>query len=149
MNVYFWKLESLGICNDMLQWFRSFLTLRFQSVVVNGFYSSWSPVTPGVSQGSVLGSFLFLLYVDDLLKYYLKLKLFADDVLLYFSINSVEDCQLMQAGLSAIVEWSKRWQLNLNPQKCEALCITNKRKPVVFTYFIDSQPVNWTNLVKY
>jgi len=37
----------------------------------------------------------------------------------------------------------------LSPQKCEALCITNKRKPVMFTYFINGQPVHWTNLVKY
>ena len=75
-----------------------------------------------------------------------KLKLFADDVLLYFNVTSVKD---FQNDLSAKVSWSKWWLLNLNPKKCEALSITNKRKPIAFTYVIDNQPVQWTNLVKY
>ena len=124
---------------------------------MNGTYSDWASDTrsgarsgarSGVPQGSVLGPLLFLLYVDDLttIPKVCKLKLFADDVLLYFNVKSVGDCQLLQDDLSAIVAWSKRWQLNLSPQKCEALSITNKRKPISFTYLIDSQPVRWTNL---
>ena len=145
------KLESFGISGNLLEWMRSFLTKRFQRVVVNGSYSDWVPVSSGVPQGSVLGPLLFLLYVDELttIPKVCKLKLFADDVLLYVSVKSVKDCQLLQKDLSAIVEWSKLWQLNLNPRKCEALSITNKKKPIIFTYFIGDQPVKWTNLVKY
>jgi len=144
------KLESFGISGNLLEWMRSFLTKRFQRVVVNGSYSDWVPVSSGVPQGSVLGPLLFLLYVDELttIPKVCKLKLFADDVLLYVSVKSVKDCQLLQKDLSAIVEWSKLWQLNLNPRKCEALSITNKKKPIIFTYFIGDQPVKWTNLVK-
>ena len=145
------KLESLGICGNLLEWVTFFLTKRFQRVVVNGTYSDWASVTSGVPQGSVLGPLLFSLYVDNLttIPKVCKLKLFADDVLLYFNVKSVEDCQLLQDDLLTIVAWSKWWQLNLSPQKCEALSITNKRKPISFTYLIDSQPVRWTNLVKY
>ena len=134
-----------------MEWVSIFLTKRFQRVVVNGTYSEWDSVTSGVPQGSILGQLLFFLYVDDLttIPKVCKLKLFADDVLLYFNVKSVGDCQLLQDDLSAIVAWYKRWQLNLSPQKCEALTITNKRKPISFTYLINSQPVQWTNLVKY
>ena len=120
-------------------------------MVVNGSYSDWAPVTSGVPQGSVLGPLLFLLYIDELssIPNVCKLKLFADDVLLYFCVKSVKDCQLLQNNLSAIVSWSKLLQLNLNPLKCEALSITNKKKPITFTYFIGDQPLQWTNLVKY
>jgi len=64
------------------------------------------------------------------------MKLFADDVLLYACVKSMKDCQLLQKDLSTIVQWSQLRQLNLNPCKCEALSITNKKKPISFTYFI-------------
>jgi len=65
--------------------------MRFQRVVVSESYSSWSPVT------SVLGPLLFLLNVDNFTTVLrvCKLKLFADDVLLYFNVNSVKDCRVL------------------------------------------------------
>jgi len=111
------KLESLGISGNLLEWIRSFLTKRFQRVVVNGSYSDWAQVSSGVPQGSVLGPLLFLIYVDELttIPKVCKLKLFADDVLLYVCVKSMKDCQLLQKDLSAIVQWSQLWQPNLNP----------------------------------
>ena len=125
------EIESLGISGNLLEWMLSFLTKRFQRVVANGSYSDLAPVTSGVPQGSVLGPLLFLLYFNVLttITKVCKLNLFADDILLYFRVKSVKDCQLLQNDLSAIVSWSKLWQLNLNPCKCECSSITNKRKP--------------------
>ena len=33
--------------------------------------------------------------------------------------------------------------------KCEALAITNKQKPISFTYFINGQSLSWNDPVKY
>ena len=47
-------------------------------------HSSTSPVTSGVSQGSVLGLTLFLLYINDIADVpKSELRLFADDTVLY------------------------------------------------------------------
>ena len=43
-----------------------FLENRYQRVVLNGQVSRWVPLNAGVSQGLILGSFLFLIYISDL-----------------------------------------------------------------------------------
>ena len=39
--------------------------------------------------------------------------------------------------------------MKLNPAKCEALCISNKRSPLTFTYHCKDQPIQWKQGVKY
>jgi len=56
---------------------------------------------------------------------------------------------MFQEDLSRIHDWSVQWQLTLNPRKCEAINITNKRSPVSFTYCIGQHPISWTSKVKY
>ena len=145
------KLESLGIHGQVLQWIRAFLSDRLQRVVIGGSCSSWRSVYSGVPQGSVLDPLLFLLYVDDLYTCvtHSSVKLFADDVVLYTDINSVSDCSLLQRDLACIIEWSQRWQLRLNPEKCVALCLSNKRVPPSYDYSIDSHSISWKASVRY
>ena len=41
------------------------------------------------------------------------------------------------------------WQLSLNPQKCEAINIMNKKTPAPFTYSIGIQPIRWVTEIRY
>ena len=118
------KLQAYGICGDLYNWLCNYLTERKQQVVLNGESCSWTTVTSGVPQGSVLGPLLFSLFVNDLPSIVRSpLVLFADDANIYHSIQSDEDYQLLQQDLDSLYKWSKNWQLCFNVIKCKVLHI--------------------------
>ena len=83
------KLNYYGIQGKTLAWINFWLTERIQRVVVDGEASSFVKVTSGVPQGTVLGPLMFLLFINDIHENLdSTLRLFADDALLYRSINS-------------------------------------------------------------
>ena len=65
-NILRTKLYHFGIRGNALQWFKSYMSERKQSVSYNGASSSMKTVCCGVSKGSILGPILFLLYINDL-----------------------------------------------------------------------------------
>nr|XP_054765151.1 uncharacterized protein LOC129271925 [Lytechinus pictus] len=52
-----------------------------------------------------------------------KVKIYADDTKLYGKASTNQDLCAIQADLDALVDWSNRWQLHFNSQKCKVLHI--------------------------
>lgn len=74
------KLERYGLRGIPLQLLESYLLDRKQSVVISNAYSSYATCSCGVPQGSILGPFLFLIYINDLPRYINEYcVLYADD----------------------------------------------------------------------
>ena len=93
---------------------------------------------------------LFIIYINDISSAISSnWKIFADDVTLHANVQTVQDCQILQADLNSISRWCDMWQLRLNPSKCEVLCITNKRSPLYFDYKIGGCSLHWSSSVKY
>ena len=146
------KLEHLGISGPLLKWIRSFLVGREQRVVVDGMESVPSKVLSGVPQGTVLGPLFFLIYINDISKGLskgTKIRLFADDSLLYRTIESPSDSAILQKDLETLQLWEKKWKMEFHPGKCQLLRITNKIDPIKSTYFIHDTPISETDSAKY
>ena len=74
-----------------------------QRVVVDGIQSDLVTVDSGVPQGTVLGPILFLLHTNDLPSVISsKVRLFADDCLVYREIKSRQDQNDLQKDLNSL-----------------------------------------------
>ena len=62
------KLRSIGISENIIGWFKDYLSNRQQRVCIKGVASLWKFITAGVPQGSILGPTLFLIYINDIVK---------------------------------------------------------------------------------
>ena len=146
------KLHKYGIRNNLLQWIKSFLSSREQTVLVDGKSSSPAPVSSGVPQGTVLGPLLFLVYINDINENITKgteIRLFADDSLLYRVINSPLDQQILQNDLITLQAWEEENKMEFHPDKCKVLKITNKKKPLQFKYNIHNVILEEQDSAKY
>ena len=98
---------------------------RKQRVVLNGQASEWGRVISGVPQGSVLGPTLFLIFINDIDVAVeitgAMLKKFADDTKCYMVVETEEDKTRFQNMLSNLMEWSEKWQMLFNMEKCHVL----------------------------
>jgi len=133
--------RTYGFRDPLLSWIASFVLNRQQRVVFRGQMSDFVPVISGVPQGSVLGPLLFNIYVNDLhLHLHSKIFQYADDTFLFRAINDDTDSSLLQKDLSTLQLWSVNNALQLNPQKCQIMCITRqKNKPVPVYYVSDTK----------
>jgi len=142
------KLLHCGVNGNLLNWIKSFLQGRSQSVVIDGVNSKPSPVLSGVPQGTVLAPLLFLIFINDIVKdLHCTVKLYADDILiiLYATIGSPEDCLRLQSDLALLQAWAEKWQVEFNPSKCLHLTISNKRQPLGHCCYISNHSINNNN----
>ena len=81
------KLKAHG--NDVINWLEEWLTHIRQRAIVDGEISNWKSVLSGVSQRSVLGPILFLIYINDLEDdIYNKVQKFADDTKVFRKVTN-------------------------------------------------------------
>ena len=144
------KMAFYGIRGSTLSWVDSFLSGRTQRVFVDGEPSNSAAVTSGVPQGSVLGPFLFLMYINDMPETISsQSRLFADDTIVYRSIKSQDDCIQLQKDLESLEKWESKWGMSFNPSKCETIHISRKKTPVITPYMLKQEPLARTKTANY
>ena len=111
-------------------WFSDYLHSRYQRVYIEDSVSNWVNVSSGVPQGSLMGPFLFAIFINDLPKTVsdeTTTALFADDAKCYRSVKDSSDCTNFQHDINRLYDWSLRWGLAYNLDKCVVRRITRKR----------------------
>lgn len=138
--------SELGFRGNVFQWFVAFLGGRRQAVNVDGHKSSFEKNNYGVPQGSVVGPFLFNIYIRNFIKIMQEkgfvIHGYADDhqILLSFQIdfqiaairNTIPNC------LDFIASWMNKHFLKLNPTKSQVIIFhpgANHRQ-VVFDFLM-------------
>ena len=118
---------------------------------MDGQCSAPAEVSSGVPQGSVIGPLLFLLYIKDLPDYakHSSTSLFADDSMISRTIRNETDTTLLQKDLNSLQKWENTWKMEFNPDKCEAISVTNKRNPIKTSYNIHDKTLKHVKSAKY
>ena len=102
-----------------------------QQVKCNGTISSFKIIKFGVPQGSILGSLLFLIYINDLpsTSSILHFVLFADDSNVFASHRSYHELLLtVNRELLLVADWFKANKLSLNLTKTNYILFCSRRK---------------------
>ena len=138
-------IDTLQQCNlnhNFVSFISSYLAGRTQAVKYGGNISELIPVTSGVPQGSVLGPFLFCIYVHSLQvnNDTTKLLKYADDTQCIFQIrksNFRNDLQTVKSSLGSIKSWSLEKKLILNNNKTKAIIFPKSKSQTVSIADID------------
>ena len=139
------ELRSYGISDSLLRLFNSFLSERLQRVVLNGQVSEWWKVPAGVSQGSILGPLLFLIFINDITaNLECSAKVFADEPSLFSSVRDPnESSAKLGRDLGRVDRWACQWKMSFNPD------LSKQAVDVQFSCKInplDTPPVYFNNL---
>lgn len=132
------RLEHwVGLKDNVLKWFKSYLTDRFFSVNIESCNSSSSHLPWGVPQGSILAPILFSLYMLPLgaifRKYKVSFHCYADDTQIYLPVSELNSSSIdtLLACLYDVKDWMAANFLKLNENKTEVIVFGPKKHEVL------------------
>jgi len=131
------KLAAYGICGNILNWIKNFLSGRTQQVRVGTQKSGKTPVLSGIPQGSILGPILFTVFINDLPNQINSMcDIFADDTKIY---NITKNNNIIQSDIFKLQEWTEKWNLYFNVSKCNVMHIGKRNAGCEYVMKVDDE----------
>lgn len=126
------ELDSIGIKDEELNWFASYLSERQQNTKFDDFFSENEEIPIGLPQGTALSVILFILYIDCINKVVKNgsLNLFADDTMMVVKDSNVNNAiQKINEDLDRIYNWLNTKKLMLNIDKTKWMLLAKGKIP--------------------
>ena len=114
------KLLLHGVSGSELLWITDYLFNGTQTVEMNNTFSTKENIMSSVTQGSILGSLLFIVFFNDFNDFVCQSKViqYADDTVIFFAAKSTNIIEpTLNNDLRAIVKYCEENELLLNFKK--------------------------------
>ena len=115
------KFKHLDFCSSAILFLKNCLINRHQRVVIPEAESDWLEVSQGVRQGTVLGTILSNLYVNDISNFInCSLIQYADNAVVYTFGKKITDCKPhSEKSIFSFVDCFSYHSLKLNSEKTD------------------------------
>ena len=146
------KLEKYGVRGNTLNLFKDYLTNRYQSVRIGEVVSGEKEIKIGVPQGSVMGSLLFIIYINDFpnISNSMHCTMYADDTTVSFKNASVSelyaDCN---ETMVKVYNWMISNRLSINMDKTCYMLLTTRKCDFNNDVYISSNVIKRETCVKF
>ena len=120
------KLSIYEFSSSAIQWFKSYLNNRQQTIECDKGFTDFLNILSGVPQGPILGPTLFLLFINDLPLCFehCSSDLYADDTTVHTKDSSVNNIKHnIMYDLKNAIEWSKPNKMQLHYGKKTHACL--------------------------
>ena len=127
------KLKLYKCNTTTLNWFKSYISDRQQSVQIQDIASDPLEIKSGVPQGSILGPLLFIIFINDI---FLEdglgdIDIFADDAVAHQKGSSKEEINnKLQQCADSFQGWCLRNYMVLSIEKTKTMYISNRQNSV-------------------
>ncbi|GFV29293.1 probable RNA-directed DNA polymerase from transposon X-element [Trichonephila clavipes] len=151
------KLQTLGVCNNMLMWIRNFISQRFSAVRFGNAISSFKQSETGLPQGTVISPILFNIFINDLPDLLASdgltnTALFADDLAIWCSTPKRDQSKLntiLNLTLERLHLWCIENNMTLNLKKTTCQFFTLNRQPFSHQLVYNGMPVQQSDVSIY
>ncbi|GFX91507.1 probable RNA-directed DNA polymerase from transposon BS [Trichonephila clavipes] len=151
------KLQTLGVCNNMLMWIRNFISQRFSAVRFGNAISSFKQSETGLPQGTVISPILFNIFINDLPDLLASdgltnTALFADDLAIWCSTPKRDQSKLntiINLTLERLHLWCIENNMTVNLKKTTCQFFTLNRQPFSPQLVYNGMPVQQSDVSIY